>query len=66
MSILIDDLVKKQYNFNDFVKYEDDWYIAKPIQPNFIKILFKRLKDAFRVIMGQSFAVHYKEDEIKK
>ncbi len=38
------------------------WYIARPYGVLFLCL---RIKDAWRVLLGKSIAVHYKEDEGK-
>ena len=41
------------------------WYIAKPLQPSLTpKKLLERIQDAWRIITGRSFAVHYMRDEL--
>lgn len=64
MSILIDWLVSKNNPGNNTSAcINNKWYIAKPIGYLSLK---ERLKDAFRILTNKSFAVHFKEDEIKK
>ena len=66
MSILIDNFVKE--NFSSAapfaqVKYDNGWYLAKPVPYAGFKALFRRLKDAFKVFTGKAIAVHYRDDE---
>jgi hypothetical protein len=69
MSRLIDDIVFENTNGQILKELqcseESPWHrktfwIAKPM--NFWS--FRRVIDAFRVMLGKSVAVHYKEDEI--
>ena len=58
MSKLIDDICRSD---NPIVLDENgDWWIAKP---SWEKPLAYRIKDAYRVLVGKSFACHYKQDE---
>jgi hypothetical protein len=62
--MLIDELREeeiKEYTEHDNFK----WYIAKPPVYSYFSfpVLWHRLKNAFRVATGKSFAVHYKVDE---
>ena len=59
MSELIDNVVK-YYSLNN-VEINGKWYIAKPI--SYIKFINK-IKDAWLCLIGKSFAVHFKEDEL--
>jgi hypothetical protein len=63
MSILIDKLIKD--NDGSIMTSCDDnkWYIAKPVSFYSLKTKINRFKDAFKVISGKAFAVHYKQDE---
>ena len=66
MSILIDKLLsdKKDYQTTNNGELNGGWFIAKPLSPSlFCKEIIRRLKDAYRIITGRSFAVHYREDE---
>ena len=59
MSFLIDELIKLEHSKTNI---KDKWYIAKPLggmTPGFID----RVKNAIWVLVGKSFAVHFKEDE---
>lgn len=64
MSKLIDDLIKEHKNgpFNDMGKYNH--YLSKPLPFYSIGAFLSRFKDALRVILDESRAYHYKEDEI--
>ena len=44
------------------VRIDDKWYISRPYGVMFFRL---RIKDAWRVLLGKSIAVHYKEDERK-
>lgn len=66
MSILIDNFVKE--NFSSAapfaqVKYDNVWYLAKPVPYTGYKAFLRSLKDSFKVLTGKAFAVHYKKDE---
>lgn len=65
MSILIDKLVYPIDPQSGVVAQHKDggWYVAKPCQLNDIPEIWRRLKDAWRVVVGRSFACHYKDDE---
>ena len=63
MSILIDNLLKKENTFSSFKRVDSMFYMAKPIPFYSYKTVLNRIKDGFRVMTGRSFAVHYKEDE---
>ena len=66
MSILIDDFIKDREEGKVTTLHKGNWYIAKPLSGGgSIRRFFKRCKDALRIITGKSFAVHYKEDELK-
>jgi hypothetical protein len=69
MSMLIDDIVFENTNgqilkelrcSGENPRARKTFWIAKPV--NFWS--FRRAIDAFRVLLGKSVAVHYKEDEI--
>lgn len=63
MSILIDDLLKRA-STNTMEQAKDSmWYIAKPMPYCSFKGKIRLIKDGLRVMMGKSFAVHFKEDE---
>ncbi len=55
MSKLIDTI-----NNDNQAEINGRWYIAKPHGILFIRL---RIKDAWRILLGKSIAVHYKEDE---
>lgn len=38
-------------------------YVAKPVIPHNTSTVIKRIKDAYWVLIGKSYAYHYKEDE---
>ena len=61
MSMLIDDVVDI-YSKNN-VEINGKWYIVKPIERR--KGLFTRIKDSYLCFVGKSFAIHFKEDEIR-
>ena len=63
MSILLDKLLKEMDTSNMAQSNDLKWYIAKPIPFYSLKTKIQRIKDGFRVMIGKSFAVHYKEDE---
>jgi len=66
MSILIDKLLsdKKDYPTTNNGELNGRWFIAKPLGPSlYTKEIKNRFKDAYRIIIGKSFAVHYREDE---
>ena len=60
MSMLIDDVIEV-YSKNN-VEIKGKWYICKPIERR--KSLFEKTKDAYLCLIGKSFAVHFKEDEV--
>jgi hypothetical protein len=62
MSILIDELLKDECN-PTLTQIDSKFYVAKPIPFYSIYTFIDRIKDGFRVMVGKSFAVHYKEDE---
>lgn len=71
MSILIDEFITKtkESNITEGINLGDGagtkWYIAKPLQPSLTpKKLLERIQDAWRIITGRSFAVHYMRDEL--
>jgi len=59
MSMLIDEAISI-YGSNE-VEIDGEWYIAKPITYNSI---INNIKNAWSCLIGKSFAVHFKEDEI--
>lgn len=61
MSILIDKFI--EISKNRAVEIDKKWYIAKPISYFSYIELPGKIKDAYRVLVGKSIAVHYKEDE---
>ena len=68
MSKLLDDVVNTIKTRGDCdVKIGNRYYIAKGMRFKSLKadlaFFINNLKDAWRVIRGKSFAVHYKEDE---
>lgn len=60
MSILIDNLMINFSTTNQEINGQ--WYIAKPWGLQSFK---HRLKDAYRVLIGKSYAYHFKEDELE-
>lgn len=61
-SVLLDDIFKNEKYVNtNLVEIGNNWYIAKPIgnYHNF----FRRIIASYRVLIGKSMAVHYKETE---
>ena len=68
MSILIDDLIRQEtghtvetyISASTYMSNTKDkkYYLAKPNKKNG---KFRRLLDAFRILIGKSFAVHYNE-----
>jgi hypothetical protein len=73
MSILIDDLIRKEtgHTSETYITantYKSDtkkskYYLAKPLTILNWQEKIKRLIGAYRVLIGKSFAVHYKEEE---
>ena len=70
MSILIDEFITKtkESNITEGIDLADGagtkWYIAKPLTgPVCLRKLCARFQDAWRIITGKSFAVHYMRDE---
>lgn len=63
MSIRIDDLIKNENLLNTKVGSWDGWFIAKPLNKPSV---FKRIRNAYRVLTNKSFAVHFYEDECYK
>ena len=58
----------------DQIRKVDDWekcevngflYCAKPLNYTTFFTFGRRIKDAWRVLTGKSFAVHFKKDEPK-
>ena len=71
MSILIDEFITKtkESNITEGIDLVDGagtkWYIAKPLSKSLTpKDIWLRIQDAWRVITGKSFAVHYMKDEL--
>ena len=63
MSNLLDDLVKNCVKTD--ICIDGKWYIAKPLSKSLTqKDIWLRIQDAWRVITGRSFAVHYMKDEL--
>ena len=70
MSILIDDLIRKEtgHTVDTYINActyrsntkDQKYYLAKPRTKS---KKFRRLLDAFRVLIGKYFAVHYNEDK---
>lgn len=65
MSKLIDELVNTNENYSKTL-IKGKWYIAKPIPFKGLITIKWRLRDCLRILKGKSFAVHYKQDELKK
>jgi len=66
MSILIDELVKRDIVKHTQEEIQGGWYIAKPLPCfNFFDI-FRRIRDACRVLRGSAKAYHYKRDELNR
>jgi len=59
MSVLIDELINDKIITSHKVYICKKWYIAKDIE----YFSFKRIKEAYRVLIGKSRAYHFKEDE---
>jgi len=57
MSILLDKLLEME--FDSKILVNGGKYIAKPMNKDFLII---RIKDAYKVLTGKAFAVHYLED----
>ena len=66
MSRLIDDIMTDYFTCaGGFRRDEDDVYkvyLAKDIELVNIKTLLRRIKDAYRVLVGKSRAYHFYED----
>ena len=66
MSRLIDDIMNDYFKYaGGFRRDEDDVYkvyLAKDIELVNIKTLLRRVKDAYRVLVGKSRAYHFYED----
>lgn len=72
MSILIDDLIKKEtgHSINTYIncntiQYEGKdrkRYLAKGLKIPSLKEKFNRIFDAIKIIRGKAIAVHYIED----
>lgn len=66
MSILLDVLVEcKTREEQDQVGIDGKWYIAKPYNIRQRNNIFKRLKNAVRVLLGKSYTYHYAQDSTK-
>ena len=64
MSILIDDLVSVFRPGNcTYRRVGTLKYIAKPCSFYGLSTLIRRIKDAYRILIGKSCAYHYWEDE---
>ena len=64
MSILVDDLVNVYKPGNcTYRRVEDTRYIAKECQCMDFSTIIRRVKDAYRILIGKSRAYHYWEDE---
>ncbi len=61
MSDLIDNLIDLRTCNQEFNGY---WYIAKPYEFFGWATLRRRIKDAWRVLIGKSRAYHFHEDEL--
>jgi hypothetical protein len=65
MSVLIDVLIDNSHRLQTQTEIGGRWYISKPLPFYGLWAVWQRVKDAMRVLRGQSIAVHYKEDEVK-
>lgn len=63
MSILIDEMIEGEMNGAQTQHIDGRWYVSKGLRLFTYKTIFRRIKDAYRVLVGKSIAVHYKEDE---
>ena len=65
MSILIDQLigVYGPSGGSEHRRVKDKMYIAKPYDYYGLSTVIRRVKDAFRVLIGKSHAYHYWEDD---
>jgi hypothetical protein len=61
MSVLIDELFAQKGNTHTNINGK--WYISKCVGYFSPCVLYRRMKDAFSVLIGKSFAYHYKVDE---
>ena len=62
MSVLIDYFVKQNSEFVSYTYFNGKYFLAKPVRLVTIRTLWFRIKDACRVLVGSSFAVHYADD----
>jgi hypothetical protein len=60
MSILIDNYINEDKELAHNESKGNFWYIAKPLNKISVK---NKIKDALRILKGDSFAVHYFVDE---
>lgn len=61
-SILIDNIIKNQERVGKVTEeIKGVWYLARPYD-NY-HTFFRRIRGAWRVLIGKSMAVHYKIDE---
>mgnify|MGYP001574774832 CR=1 FL=1 len=66
MSIVIDVLrVEIRQNTGTSVQIGKGWWLAKPVIASWEDTWVKRLKDAWRVLRGKSYAYHYAQDDSK-
>ena len=63
MSKLIDQLYHELPSAPLCSKDNKHWNIAKGVDYVTAGVMWQRVKDAWRVIRGKSFTVHYKVDE---
>ncbi len=65
MSILVDELVGvySPSGTPGYRRVDNKMYIAKPYDYYGLSTIIRRVKDAFRVLIGKSHAYHYWEDE---
>ena len=63
MSILIDDLIQEIDDTKAYRRIDHTYRIAKPCEFYGLYTIMKRIRDAFRVLIGKSQAYHYYEDE---
>lgn len=63
MSELIDDLIDLRTCNQEF---NGSWYIAKPYEFFGFQTFIRRLKDAWRILIGKSRAYHFHEDTLKE
>jgi len=62
-NILIDELFHILNANTEHSNFNGMWFISKPVLGFGIFKFRRRLKVAWRVLTGKSFAVHFKEDE---